>query len=121
MKTHEREIMVYYNPDSRSDRSTVAYAKTMSVHVKTYAYGQTPSTELSWRRIVQALNKNPKELLNKSHPYYRLHIKGREFDEESWVKILRRNPDLMRSPIALSGKRVVVCDTPTDIYRLLEK
>lgn len=110
--------MIYYNPESRSDRSTVAYAKSMGLHIKSYAYGQTPSTETSWRRIVHALGRDPKELLNKAHPYYKEHIKGREFDEEGWIKVLRHNPAIMRSPIALSGNRVIVCETPSDVYKL---
>ena len=92
----------------------------VSSHVRTYAYGQTPSTTTSWKSIIHALDCHPKDLLNKAHPYYQENIRGREFDEESWVKILRFNPDLMRSPIAISGKKAVVCHTPSDVYRLIE-
>ncbi len=121
MKTNKREILIYYNPESRSDRLTLAYAKSVSPHVRSYAYGQTPSTETSWRTIMEALNCHPKDLLNKAHPYYQDHIKGREFDEESWVKILRFNPEIIKSPIAMSGRKAVVCTTPSDVYRLVEK
>lgn len=118
MKTHQREILIYYNPENRADRQTVAIAKSVSSHVRTYAYGQTPSTETSWKRILQALECHPKDLLNKAHPYYQMHIRGREFDDESWVKILRFNPDIIRLPIAMSGKKAVACKTPSDVYRL---
>lgn len=121
MKTNKREILIYYNPESRSDRLTLAYAKSVSPHVRSYAYGQTPSTETSWRTIMEALNCHPKDLLNKAHPYYQHHIKGREFDEESWVKILRFNPEIIKSPIAMSGRKAVLCNTPSDVYRLVEK
>ncbi len=119
MKTNEREILIYYHPDVRSDRQTVAVARGMSHHVRSYAYGQTPSTETSWKHIIHTLDCHPKELLNKAHPYYQTHIKGREFDEESWVKILRFNPEIIRSPIAIRGKRAVVCHSPSDVYRLI--
>ena len=119
MKTNKREILIYYNPDSRSDRQTVAYAKSLAKYVRTYAYGQTPSTETSWKIIIQALKIHPKDLLNKTHPYYQDHIKGRDFDDESWVKILRFNPEIIRSPIAMRGKKAIMCTTPTDIYRLI--
>jgi len=119
MKTNQREILIYYHPEERSDRQTVAAAKSMSKHVRTYAYGQTPSTETSWKGIMQALDCHPKDLLNKAHPYYQHHIKGREFDDESWVKILRFNPGIIRSPIAIRGKRAVVCHSPSDVYRLV--
>ncbi|NND33891.1 MAG: glutaredoxin [Saprospiraceae bacterium] len=121
MKTHNREILLYYHPENRSDRQTLAMAKGMSKHVRSYAYGKTPSTETSWKGIIQSLDCHPKDLLDKSHPYYQHHIKGREFDDESWVKILRFNPDIIRVPIAMSGRKAILCKTPSDIHRLFEK
>lgn len=118
MKTHQREIMIYYNPESSSDRKTVAYARGVVPHLKTYAFHQTPSTGASWQHIIEALGLHPKELLNKAHPYYQQHIRGREFDEESWIKVLRYNPDLIKAPIAMRGGRAILCCTPTDIFRL---
>lgn len=120
MRTHEREIMVYYNPESSSDRSTVAHAKSMVPHLKTYSFAQAPSNGTSWQQILKALNRHPKELLNKAHPYYQAHIRGRDFDDECWVKILKNNPDLLKAPIAIRGSRAILCSTPTDIYRLTE-
>ncbi len=120
MKTHQKEIMIYYNPNSRSDRQTVAHAKSISRHIKTFAFGQTPSTGTSWQMILHSLNVHPKDILNKAHPYYQEHIRGREFDEASWLKVLQYNPDIIKAPIAVRGSRAVLCSTPTDIYRLVE-
>lgn len=120
MRTHRREIMIYYNPESSSDRQTVAHAQSVSRHIKTYAFGQAPSTGTSWHQIIHALGKHPKELLNKAHPYYQQHIRGREFDEESWINVIRYNPDILKAPIAVRGRRAIVCSTPTDIYKLMD-
>lgn len=118
MKTHQREIMVYYNPESGSDRKTVAHAKGMIMHLKTYSYSKTPSTGTSWQQIITALDVHPKELLNKAHPYYQANIRGRDFDREGWINVLRYNPELIKAPIALRGNKAIVCHSPTDIYRL---
>lgn len=121
MKTHQREILIYYNPESRSDRQTVAMARDLSSHVRAFAYGKTPSTETDWRSIIQTLNCDPKDLLNKADPYYQNHIRGRNFDEEGWVKIFRFNTHLIRKPIAMRGRRVIMCNTPSDIHRLVHR
>ncbi|GJM31596.1 MAG: hypothetical protein DHS20C18_05970 [Saprospiraceae bacterium] len=121
MQTHFREILIYYNPESSSDRQTVAHAQALVPHIRTFAHSQAPSTGTSWQQILQALNCHPKDLLNKAHPYYQLNIRGREFDEESWLKVLRYNPELIKAPIAIRGKRAILCLTPTDIYRLTEQ
>ena len=120
MKTHSREILIYYNPDSSSDRKTVAHAQSVVPHIKSYSFGKSPSTGTSWKQILQSLNLHPKELLNKAHPYYQEHIRGREFDEESWIKVLQKNPDIIKYPIAVRGKKAILCSTPTDIYRLTD-
>ena len=118
MKTHHREILIYYNPDSSSDRKTVAYAQSVVSHIKSYAFDKAPSSGTSWQQILNALGLHPKEILNKAKPYYQEHIRGREFDEESWVKVLQKNPDLIKAPIAVRGNRAILCSTPTDIYKL---
>ncbi|MFT5165632.1 MAG: arsenate reductase [Saprospiraceae bacterium] len=118
MKTHNREILIYYNPASSSDRKTVAHAQSVVTHVKTYAFGNTPSTTTSWQTILNALEMHPKEILNKANPYYQKHLRGKEFDEESWVNILKHNSNLIKAPIAIRGRRAILCNNPTDIYKL---
>ena len=118
MKTHQREILIYYNPGSSSDRKTVAHAQSVVSHVKTYAFGNTPSSTTSWQTILNALGLHPKEILNKANPYYQKHLRGKEFDEECWVKILKHNSVLIKAPIAIRGRRAILCNNPTDIYKL---
>lgn len=120
MKTHIREILIYFNPHSPADRKTVAFAQSISRHVRAYAYSQAPSSPTSWQQILQMIGVHPKELLNKAHPYYQAHIRGRDFDEESWVKIIMKNPDLLKAPIAIRGRRAIQCCSPTDILKLTD-
>ena len=118
MKTNTREVLVFYNPESSEDRKTVAYAHTLSRHVKAYNYASASTTEMNWRSLITNLRVHPKDLFNKAHPDYQQSIRGREFDDEGWLNILVRNPHLIRKPIAICGRRVVLCNTPTDIYRI---
>lgn len=120
MRTHSREILIYYNPESNSHRMTVAHAQGVVPHIQTYSFAQAPSTGTSWQQILEALGLHPKELLNKAHPYYQEHIRGRDFDEECWIKVIKNNPDLLKAPIAIRGSKAILCLTPTDIYRLTE-
>jgi arsenate reductase (glutaredoxin) len=120
MKTHLREILIYYNPDSNSHRMTVAHAQSMVAHVRTYPFGQTPSMATSWLSILNSIGRPTKELLNKALPYYQANIRGKEFSDSNWIKILRNNPELLKAPIAIRGTRAILCEKPTDIYKLVE-
>lgn len=122
MKSSKREISIYYNPESSSDRKTVAYAQSLSHFVKAYTFQQNPcNSNTGWCRILAALNMHPKELMNKAHPYYQANIHGHEFDEEGWLNILRTNPELIKAPIAIRGEKAVLCVNPKDIYRLAKE
>lgn len=120
MKTNQRELLIYYNPESSAHRRTVAYAQSLSRYVRAYSFEQAPSTETSWQQILQALGMPPKELLNKAHPYYQQHIRGCEFAEACWLKVIQNNPDLLKAPIAIRGKRAILCLNATDILKLID-
>ena len=120
MKTHQREILIYYNPESSNDKKTVAHAQSLVSYVRSFSFEQAPSTGTSWQQILNFLDVHPKELLNKAHPYYQEHIRGREFDNESWLKVLKYNPQLIKAPIAIRGSRAILCTNSTDIYKLTD-
>lgn len=118
MRTHQREILIYYNPDSSSDRRTVAHAQSIAPYIRTYSFDMAPSTGTSWQQILEALALHPKELMNKSHPYYQKNIRGREFNDQDWLNVIMYNPTLLKAPIAIRGDKAVLCSNATDIYKL---
>lgn len=120
MRTHHREILIYYNPESSNDRKTIAYAQSITPHVRTYSFDKAPSTGTSWQQILKALNLRPKDLLDRSHPYYQNHIRGRDFDDEGWLNVIKHNPYLIKAPIAIKGNKAVLCTNASDIFKLLQ-
>jgi len=118
MKTRQREIFLLYNPSSSADRKTLAHAKGTGQKVISYEHGKSRSTTTIWKSILKAMDKHPKELLNKAHPYYQANIKGKEFNMHGWLNILQKNPELIKHPIAMKGAQAVFCETPTDVYKL---
>jgi len=118
MKTHPREILILYNSESSSDRKLLAYAESTGFKIRSYCHSKAAYTSTAWKTILETLDIHPKELLNKAHPYYQSHIRGKEFDDEGWLSVILNNPQLLKAPIAVSGKRAMVCRTPSDIYRL---
>jgi len=117
MKVHENEIVLYYNPESSSDRKTLAYAKSITQHVRSHSFDSVPASTTMLRQIIDQLGMHPKEMLNKAHLTYQA-IRGSEFNDEDWLNVLLRNPQLFRAPIAIKGKRAVFCESPTDVYKL---
>ena len=89
MRTDRREIMNSYNPEFNSDRRTVDHARGISPHIK--IYGHTKSQE---------------------------NIRGHELDKGDCNMVISNNPDLIKTPITVRGSNAVICNSPTDIYKL---
>ncbi len=120
MKTRENEVMILYDSASHNGRKTLAYAHTLTNNVKGWDYSLLPLTTTLWRQLLNMLAVEPKELLDKSHPYYQSHIRGHDFDDEGWLNILQRNTFLIKSPIAIKGDVAVLCDTPECIFSFMQ-
>lgn len=118
MKTHPREILIFYNEESSKDKKLLAYAKSTGFKIRSYAHAKAPYTSTGWKLILDTLKMHPKELMNKADPFYQDNLRGKEFDDDGWLSVIKNNPNLIKSPIAMKGNKAILCNTPTDIYRL---
>jgi arsenate reductase len=121
MKVHKSEILIFYNPQSSTDRKTLAIAQGLSSNVITYEFDRSTITTTMWHHLLDMLDMHPKDLLNKAHPYYQKHLRGREFDHEAWFNILKNAPYLIKAPIVISGNRAIICNSSTDVLKLEQR
>jgi arsenate reductase (glutaredoxin) len=112
-----KEISIFYNPECSKAKKAVIYAKSVSREVFTLEYAKWRTTPTKWREILGKLGVRPKDLMDKSKDYYQQNIRGREFEDEDWLNVLINNPEIIRSPIAVRGNKVMILDNPTDIYK----
>ena len=68
MKTDPREILIYYSPESSSDRKTIAYARSISPYVKTYSHRNASVTSTGWKNLLDKMEIEPKKPFNKALP-----------------------------------------------------
>ena len=120
MKTNHREIYLYYDPESELGKKTKAVALSMTPHVNDQNYHKIKLSTTLWRDLLNKLELRPKDLMNRSHPYYQEHIRGRDFDMDGWLNILIRSPEIIKAPIAMRGDRAILVHTPTDLLKLID-
>lgn len=117
-KSSSSEIKLYIKSDCTKSKKALAYARSHSSSVITINLSKTKGTGTIWQTILTKLDKSPKQLLDKSKPYYQNNIRGRDFEDRDWTYLLMNNPNLLRSPIAVKGNKAVILDNPTDIYKI---
>ena len=119
MQHLDKELVLFYDEQSYNGKQTLAYAHTISKSVNKQELSQSKLSPTIFKIMLQKLEARPKDLLNKSQAEYQDNVRGKDFDDEGWLNIIRKKPNLLKSPIAMFNGKAVICKTPTDILKLL--
>ena len=113
-----KEITLVYDGRTSEGKKALAYAYTLSGTINKQDINNVKLSSTFIKTVVSKLEVQPKDLMNRAHPYYQKNLRGRDLDTESWLKVIKNNTYLLRAPIAIQGTKAVICDPVTKIYAL---
>ena len=119
MHFDKNDLVLLYNSENAKDRKTLAYALTITQKVNRQELNSVRISDTLFRMMLASLEMDGKKLLNKSDPFYQTNIKGRDLDSDEWYNVLCSRPSLLRSPVAYYKNRAIICETPTDVLRVI--
>ncbi len=119
MYYNKSDLILLYNADKSKDRQTLAYAHTITKNINKQELNSVRISNTLFRIMLNKLNVGGKGIVNKADPYYQENYKGKDLSLEDWSSILKNRPDLLRSPLALYQGKAIICDTPTDVLRIV--
>ena len=117
---NSKELTLVYDSTTNEGRKALAYAYSLAPKVNKQDVSEVSLSSTFVRQVLKQLDLRPKDLLNRAHPYYQQHLRGRDLDAEGWLHVLTHNPELLKAPIALLGDRAVMCEPASLIYKLAE-
>lgn len=119
MKVANNEILLYYRPGDERAAKAMAYARTMTEHVHEVEWDKNRFDTMNWQQILDMLHCDDiDQILDHQHPDYLEWVQGRNYDLEDLVHIVNHHPDMIKAPIAIRGKRGILCEDPKDIMTL---
>jgi arsenate reductase (glutaredoxin) len=118
MQFHPNEIFLLLNPETSTGKQTKALARTINAHVNELNVVREKLGPTYWKEVVTLLGMQPKELLDRAHPDYQEKLAGNTFTMNGYLEVLMHYPHLLKAPIAIYNGRAVLCQTPTDIFKL---
>ena len=116
--TSNWEVILFYNPNSTIAKKALAYAKAEGFPVRDVDILKTPFTGTQLEELADRLHVSLEELVNKEHPYFRKHFGEPDLSEDDWIKILRKNPELLKEPIVIRGDKTILVKSPSDIIKI---
>ena len=120
MHLNNNEVTLIYKGDHEKDRKTLACALTLNrrVNKQDISNGVRVSDTL-FELMMDRLQQEGRTVFNKADPFYQEHMRGKRLTNSEYLEYLKRRPELLGAPIAMYNGRVVMCNTPTDIYKIL--
>jgi arsenate reductase len=116
--TSNRQITLYYNSESSIAKQTMAYAKAEGLAILPIDILKTPLTGTQIVELANRLKIKVKDLINQEHPAYISKFETPEFSSDDWIKMIKKNPDIMKQPIALRGDKTILVETPSDMIKI---
>jgi arsenate reductase len=116
--TSDWEIVLFYNPNSPSASKTLGYAKGEGLPVRDVDILKNPITGTQLEDLAGLLKVSIAGLVNREHPEYEEMFGSAELSDEDWIKVLRKNPEFIKEPIAIRGKHAIFVKTPSDLSRM---
>ena len=81
-------------------------------------YLRDPLGEKELKAILTKMHIKAGELVRTQEEKYRKELKGKNFTDDEWVKILVENPKLIKRPIVVKDYKAVWADPPEEMDRL---
>lgn len=118
MEFNPREMTLIYNFDKQGDREAVAYAKQIAQNVNEIDISKNPLTESQLAQLVTKLGVSMDKLIDVKSDVYKEEYEGKNMEDAEWLGILKRNPNLMKTPIGILGDKTIIADLPSHILNL---
>jgi len=112
-------MKIYHNPRCKKSRAGLQFLQEKGIEPEIIEYLKEPLNEDDLKDLLVRLHRKPVDIIRTQEEYYRKELKGREFTDDEWVKIMIENPKLIQRPIVVNGPKAVVGDPASNIEALL--
>jgi arsenate reductase (glutaredoxin) len=117
---HKSEFMltIYHNPRCKKSRSGLEFLQNKTKNFTLVDYIKNPLKTKELATLLMKLNKKPQEMVRTQEEYFKKELKGQQFNDDEWVKIIVENPKLLKRPIVVRGNKAVWADPAEEIEHL---
>ena len=112
-------LKIYHNPRCRKSRAGLEYLKSKGVPFDIVDYIHDGLSEAALNEIILKSNLKPVDLVRKQEDAYKKELRGRNFTDKEWIRIICENPKLLQRPLVLARHKAVLADPPEMIDKVL--
>jgi len=112
-------IRIYHNPSCKKSRAGLQFLQDSGREFEVVEYLRKPLSVEDMERLLVKMNRKPAEIVRTQEEYFRKNLKGKQFEDHEWIRIILQNPKLLQRPIVEAKHKAVVGDPVENIEPLL--
>jgi len=112
-------LRIYHNPQCRKSRAGLQHLQAKKVAFEVVEYLKNRLTEHQVEKLLMKLNMKPHEVIRTQEEYFKKNLKGKNFLDHEWIRIIAENPKLLQRPIIERDYKAVIGDPVENIDILL--
>ena len=112
---------IYHHPKCKKSREGLEYLKSRTSQVKVREYLSDLLTSGELDEILLKSGLKPSDLIRHQEEIFKRELKGRNFTDEEWKRIILENPKLLVRPIVVGKYKAVFAQPAAKINELLGK
>ena len=109
---------IYHNPRCSKSRAGLAYLESKEVKFQVVDYLKNPLSKKELKELLMKMNLKPIEIVRTQEDLYKSDLKGKNFTDDEWIRILIENPKLMQRPIVAKKHKAILAQPPEKIAEL---
>lgn len=109
---------IYHNPRCSKSRAGLAYLESKEVKFQVVDYIKNPLSTKELKELLMKMNLKPIEIVRTQEDLYKSDLKGKNFTDDEWIRILIENPKLMQRPIVAKKHKAILAQPPEKIAEL---
>lgn len=113
------KLTIFHNPRCKKSRAGLNYLIEKQIDHEVIDYQKIKFTNDSLAHLLMLLNKKPLEMIRAQEDFYKKNLKGKNFTDEEWIRIMVENPKLIQRPIVSNGRKAVFAQPPEKIDELI--
>lgn len=112
-------VTIFHNPRCSKSRQTLELLKSKGVEPEIVEYLKTPPNAAELERILNLLDKSPRELMRTKEAIYKELGLADENDNAKLVTAMVNNPKLIERPIVITDNKAAIGRPPEAVLDIL--
>jgi arsenate reductase (glutaredoxin) len=112
-------MKIFHNPRCKHSRAGLDYLKSKTDSFEVREYLKEPITTDELKEILLKTNLDPLAIVRPQEDYFKKFLKGKNFTNDEWIRIIKENPKLLQRPIVVGKLKAVLANPPEEIDKLM--